>query len=92
MFVRCHDCGSDYDDAERWTFCPHEVLMSAEDFQQKDKGIDLLGKFVRFNHQPDGPIYSVQSCGWNGMITLDGLPGDFAPHLFTPESADRNGE
>jgi hypothetical protein len=83
MMTTCTDCGLTYDDARRMTFCPHEPLMSDEDLAQKDAAIALLGRRIRFNHQREtGPDMRVRSVGWNGMVTVDALPGEFAPHLF----------
>lgn len=84
MFKRCDDCGTDYDDAERLTFCPHDRFMSAEDLEQKKAGLALIGKPVCMAHQPTGPVYRVQSVGWNGMVTVTDMVGEFAPHLFVP--------
>lgn len=82
MLVRCKDCGADYDDGERLTYCPHERFMSASDLKQKDAGLALIGKQVRFAHQPEGPAHPVQAVSWNGMISLADMAGEFAPHLF----------
>lgn len=78
----CNKCRNRYDDAERWTTCPHAVLMSAEDLERKDAAIVLLGKRVLFSHQVEGAPFRVLSCGWNGMVTVEGFVGEFAPHLF----------
>ena len=83
MIVTCNDCDRTYDDARRWTTCPHDPLMSDHDLEQKDAGIALaIAGTVRFNHMTDADVMHVQSCGWNGMVTLRELPGEFAPHLF----------
>ena len=82
MLVSCKDCGSEFDDAARLTFCPHDEIMPADDLEQKKLGLALIGKPVRFAHEPNGPVRSVQSVGWNGMVTLEGMAGEFAPHLF----------
>ncbi len=83
MIVPCEECGLHYDDARRLTYCPHEPLMPDDDLARKDAGMALFGKTVRFNHQRDsGPDMRVQSVGWNGMVTIDAFPGEFAPHLF----------
>lgn len=42
----------------------------------------LIGKQVCFAYQPKGPSHRVQSVGWNGMVTLADMVGEFAPHLF----------
>jgi hypothetical protein len=56
--------------------------MPIADLAQKDAGLALLGKYVRFAHrQFDGPR-RVTGVGWNGMVMLDGMSGEFAPHLF----------
>lgn len=85
MKQSCEKCGVDYDDARCSTICPHEQFLPDDLIRQKDLAATLIGKVVRFNHQPDGPSYRVQSIGWDGMISLAGeeLPGWFAPHLFT---------
>lgn len=82
MITTCIDCGATYDDADRMTFCPHALIMPAADLAQKKLGLALLEKDIAFAHQPDGPVYRVRALGWNGMVTIDGLPGEFAPHLF----------
>ncbi len=83
MMVKCQECDKRYDDARRLTYCPHEPLMSDDDLAQKDAGMALIGKTIRFNHQRDtGPDMRVQSVGWNGMVTLVDMVGEFAPHLF----------
>ena len=83
MNTRCNTCGHRYDDAECLTLCPHELLMSRELLALKDKALSLLGKPLRFVHQQEsGEIYRIQSVGWDGMVTLDLLPGEFAASLF----------
>lgn len=82
MRVQCGDCYSIFDDAEKLTFCPHDPIMPADDLEQKKLGLSLIGKPIRFAHEPDGPNRSVQAIGWNGMVTLQGMVGEFAPHLF----------
>jgi hypothetical protein len=82
MIRTCESCQAVYDDAERYTYCPHDRFMSAEDLEQKKAGIALIGKQIHFAHQPGGPLYRVRSVGWNGMVTIDNMVGEFAPHLF----------
>lgn len=87
MLVRCGECGTDYDDSERFTFCPHDFLMPAADMDQKKAGLALLGKQIVFAHQPGGPAHRVRSVGWNGMITITDMVGEFAPHMFVTATA-----
>jgi hypothetical protein len=82
MNIFCRECRQDYDDAAASTICPHDDLYPPEILKQKDLGIALVGKRVHFNHRPASESYRVTSMSWNGMIGLDGLPGEFAPHLF----------
>jgi hypothetical protein len=84
MERRCEWCGAIYDDADSLTFCPHAPIMAAEDLARKDAGLALLGRRVRFAHQPDGPAHEIVAVGWNGMVALRDLTGEFAPHLFIP--------
>ncbi len=86
MKTRCTDCGETYDDADRTTICPHELIMPAADLVQKKAGLALIGKDIRFAHQPEGPTHRVQAVGWNGMVKLADMSGEFAPHLFVPAS------
>jgi hypothetical protein len=79
MIVRCPTCQT-YDDAARLTYW--DQFISSDDLLQKDAALALLGKPVCFAHQPDGPAHRVQSIGWNGMVTLNDMVGEFAPHLF----------
>jgi hypothetical protein len=83
-----------YDDAERFTICPHSpIFADPQDLERKKLGISLLGKTIRCAHQVDvGPDRRVHTLHWNGMVEIDGLVGEFAPHLFvvcTPEE-DKN--
>jgi hypothetical protein len=50
--------------------------------ERKDAAIRLLGRTVRFAHQPEGPDRRIDSIGWSGMVTVAGMAGEFAPHLF----------
>ncbi len=44
---------------------------------------NILGRLVRFVHQPDGPAYMVVAMKGDGSaVEIMGLPGWFAPHLF----------
>jgi hypothetical protein len=84
MMRVCADCGQRYDDGRRLTCCPHSPLMSDEDLAQKDLAMGLIGKTIRFNHLTEaGPDCRVTSIGWNGMVTIEGWAGEFAPHVFT---------
>lgn len=87
MFIRCNACGTDYDDADRLTYCPHDLIMPAKDLEQKKAALALAGHPVCFAHQPQGPSHRIQSIGWNGMVTLADMTGEFAPHLFVIANA-----
>lgn len=89
MMTKCTDCGATYDDADRVTICPHDLIMPAADLEQKKLGLELIGRDICFAHEPNGPVRRVQSVGWNGMVTITGMAGEFAPHLFVvKESSD----
>lgn len=81
----CYRCNIVYDDARRSILCPHEALMSPAQIERDAAAFALLDKSVRFAHQPDGPFHRVRSISPDGMVTIDTLPGEFAPHLFVPE-------
>lgn len=78
----CQECRAVYDDADRSTICPHELIMPAEDLAQKKLALTLMEKPIRFNHVRWGPPLRVSACSWNGMVTIHGMTGEFAPHLF----------
>lgn len=82
MITHCHTCKFSYDDAECTTICPHGRFLSPETQEQKDAGLALLGKTVTFNHMNGVGGWKVTSVGWTGMVTLAGMPGEFAPHIF----------
>lgn len=89
MKVTCPDCKLKYDDARRLTFCPHDPLMSDEHLEQKDAGLALQGKDVRFAHEAGhGKIWHVESCNHIGQVALKDMPGWFAPHLFVEVTHD----
>jgi len=84
MIIRCDACDLVYDDAERDTGCPHGRFLSVEDQARKDAAIALIvaGNRVCFAHQPDGPAHRILAVNFIGMITLDDMVGEFAPHIF----------
>jgi hypothetical protein len=45
-------------------------------------GLHLLGNRVRFRHLPPGTGVLCTDLHDNGMVEIEGLPGQFAPHLF----------
>jgi hypothetical protein len=85
MNVTCQqpNCHAEYDDAERSTLCPHNLIMSREDLDRKILAITLAGKKVRFNHQSDIEARNVQVITFDGWVAVEGVTGLFAPHLFT---------
>lgn len=82
MIVKCDRCKRDYDDADRNTMCPHNLIMPAADLAQKKAALALCERNICFAHEPYGPSHRIQSVSWNGMVTLHGMVGEFAPHLF----------
>jgi hypothetical protein len=51
------------------------------------------GDFVRFAHiPPGGPRFKVLSVGTNGMVTVEGMAGEFGPHIFVAETAPALGQ
>lgn len=84
MKRKCEVCQVAYDDAERSTVCPHERIAPPEVLARKDAAFKLMGKHIRFAHQPDLPenVCQVQSINFEGMVRIDKFPGEFAPHLF----------
>jgi hypothetical protein len=82
MNVTCPTCKTEYDDAERLTYCPHDLLYPPEILKQKDLALSLVGKRVRFRHQTDYEARFVTTVLHDGMIVVEGLTGEFAPHLF----------
>lgn len=82
MIVKCDRCKRDYDDADCNTMCPHGLIMPAADLAQKKAALALMGHEICFAHMPDGPSHRIQAIGWNGMVTLYDMTGEFAPHLF----------
>jgi hypothetical protein len=82
MKRQCHKCRARYDDAEQWTICPHDRLKSPEMQAQWEVGYKLLGHRIRFAHMPEGSGYDCIGLTFEGMVSIAGLPGEFAPHLF----------
>jgi hypothetical protein len=87
MMGKCASCNTWYDDADRMTFCPHELIMPADDLAQKKAALALCEKDICFAHMPEGPKHRVESVSWNGMVTLHDMTGEFAPHLFVAASS-----
>jgi uncharacterized protein YodC (DUF2158 family) len=47
-----------------------------------------VGKKVRFRHQPDGPDRIISGCNLDGMVSIHGFSGWFAPDLFVEVKND----
>lgn len=73
----CEWCDGKYDDAKCTTICPHEQFISDELAKQKGLAISL-----RFAHMQEGTTFRIQSIGHDGMVSLTGMVGSFAPRLF----------
>lgn len=63
----------------------------ADDNPDKVVAMGLVGRRVHFAHQVGDDVHTVNSAssqagGW--MVTLDDLPGFFAPHLFVEVASD----
>ena len=86
MTSDCSKCGAHYDDAERITICPHELIKPRWMMEQHNRAIHLLGRLVVFNNMLDGEPMRVTSVNFEGMLTVDALPGEFAPHLVQLKS------
>lgn len=83
MIVRCRECDEVYDDAIRWTICPHERFISDEDVARKAEGARYLGRLVRFvSEGPEVEPRRVFAMGATGRLSLEGLPGEFPPDLL----------
>lgn len=82
MITKCPDCKASYDDARLSTICPHEAFLTVQQAEQKDLALKLAGKRVRFAHQSETEVHTIMAIGWDGMVQLRDLPGEFAPHLF----------
>ena len=82
MNVQCDKCHKRYDDAKKWTICPHEQFLSDTQFARKDLAISLIGKDLYFAHRQEGEMFHISTVTWEGMVTLDNLPGEFTPGLF----------
>jgi hypothetical protein len=59
--------------------------------EQVKRGVELLGKRVRFPHMKSLPYqyFRVQAVHSDGMVDLEGFKGQFAPHLFIAEDEER---
>ena len=87
MEVTCPQCGHQYDDAWRTTICPHEMLMPRQDMERKIEAIELMrqaqGKHLRFKQGTKiKGKYRLLAVVWNGMIEIEGMPGQFSPGSF----------
>jgi hypothetical protein len=87
--VTCAACGTAFDDADQSTLCPHRLIMAPEDLERKKAAL-AMPRRVCFAHMPRGPVLHVTAIGWNGMVRLAEMVGEFAPHLFVePQEKDR---
>lgn len=56
--------------------------MAVDNAEHRLEGLRLVGNVVRFRHMPIGTgTFCLRVCD-NGMVEIEGYPGQFAPHLF----------
>lgn len=56
MIVRCEQCGRAYDDAQRWTICPHPGLDCAPPRREPDMENGVMGLTEKTWHPAIGGI------------------------------------
>ena len=79
----CDDCKGEFDDADANTICPHPELRTPEMKAQWEAGLALLGNKVRFHHWAPGSGKICTTLYFDGMVELQDMAGQFAPHLLT---------
>lgn len=84
MIRHCDRCERRYDDAVAFTFCPHDRFLSDEAAARKDHACKLLGVELSWASEPDGEPVFIESVTHDGMVSIAGHVGVFAPHLFRP--------
>lgn len=89
MNVTCQQCGAVFDDAIRNTICPHPEIKSSAHRLQHEMAMGLIGKQIRFHHLPPGSGVRCYGVTFEGMVSIEGLPGEFAPHLFVVDEEPR---
>jgi len=58
MVVTCPDCGKVYDDARRWTICPHQSLgdnprkMEPQTMPDRHPAVAFVLQFFAYSHLP----------------------------------------
>ena len=82
MIVTCKTCLIVHDDAQQYTYCPHDKFLSDDQARQKDLGLALIGKEVWFAHLQKGDKHCVTSVNFEGMVSISDMTGWFAPHIF----------
>lgn len=82
MTQDCPHCGLNFDDYEQSTICPHQRLRSQAMQEQWEAAMHLLGNKVRFNHWESGTGRHCHGVTYDGMLHIEGMTGEFAPHLF----------
>lgn len=83
MKTECSRCTRVFDEDRCSAICPHEKFLTAEEVYRKHIALSLRGKRLRFIHMPPGQMDTrVISVSYDGMVTIEGLLGLFAPHLF----------
>jgi hypothetical protein len=80
------NCAIPYDDADRSTICPHDLIKSPEDSERHRVAFSLLHKPLRFRNQPwvlsgAKPLY-IQTIYFNGTISFHDHTGEYLPDLF----------
>lgn len=64
-----------------WAMTFEKRELSLESLERNLKALRLLGKPIAFANDQT-VTYTVQSITWDGMIKLEGKPGEFDPDQF----------
>lgn len=79
MYARCEDCGTGFDDASSFPFCPHEEFLTEEEASQHDASMALLGRRVRLRGELKAAVHRVVYVNGSGTVGLSGIPGEYRP-------------
>lgn len=74
MIRTCDECGEAYDDARRWTICPHRDLLPEQDMNRKIKAIEIFDSRKSYRVKGTQIVGEITSVDAVGMVTLQGQP------------------
>jgi hypothetical protein len=72
VIVTCEECQKTYDDAECFTFCPHDPFMDPVDLERKKRAIQIFDTRKTYKVKDSERKGTITSVDYKGFVSLSG--------------------